>query len=45
MESEKWTTRDKIRNAIFKTDVLIKKLLTALEEKSLQPLRHAISNG
>jgi hypothetical protein len=37
--------RDKIRNAVFKIEVSIKKLLRALKEKSLQTLRNAISNG
>ena len=37
--------RDKIRNAIFKIEAGIKNLLTALEEISLQILRHAITNG
>jgi len=37
--------RDKIRNVIFKIEAGIKNLLTELEEKSLQTLRNAISNG
>ena len=37
--------RDKFRNAIFEIEAGIKNLQTALEEKSLQILRNAISNG
>jgi hypothetical protein len=33
--------RDKIRNAIFKIETGIKNLLKALDEKSLQTLKHA----
>jgi len=36
---------DKIINGIFKIEAGIKNLLTALEDKSLQTLRSAISNG
>jgi len=36
--------RDKIRNAVYKIEAGIKKLLRALKEKSLQTLRNAISN-
>jgi len=36
---------DKIRNAIFEIEAGIKNLLPVLEERSLQTLRNAISNG